>query len=361
LNDVANSVFKSNSKLWQQVQPQQHVNWRSLPAWALSIGLHGILLFLPLLNDKKAAQSVAETPVVETTVTRLPTPKPLPSPKVSPLKPLPPPLPAQLPAPLSAMPDLTEPAPVVDSSNPVETRKPAAPAPKPEATPQQPSQPEAPPASNVNIPFADFPHLPGAQAACGGVCHQLTGNFREMSQTIEAQMQARGYRVTRMETMEEDGQRIFELTTQDGNKRFLSILSDAVGSTTYLLSTAPVTLRDLNNVAADRTTLAQALDQVAPTDANANQFRYPTAFFNGTRAIAGIEGRMRLVPSAPNQLLATLKSQLQSNQFSLEKVGDHGGGELYVVNRKAFSGYLSIVPTKDGAGSIIVFWSNPPT
>jgi hypothetical protein len=307
-----------------------------------------VLLFIPLPTQKKA--EIVQPPEIETQVARLPpsSPKPVlasPAPLVRPSI-----APVTQAAPLPA-PNVI-PAPVIAPS-------PAA-SPQPTATP---SPSPAPPPTNLQIPFANFPNLAGAQAGCFGSenCRQVSDGtpFRSAAQTLEQQMVAQGYQVSERDDLSDTGQKIYQLKAQDGTIRYLNVLSSDVGSTIYLLSPEAITLSDLQQV---ETVEANLVALVAQQGAAAipSQVPYPTLFLAGTTPRPEIEQMRVLTGVKPDQAVSTLTRTLQDNQFSLSPVGSYGGGKMYEVGKKAFTGYVNLVATADGTGTVMVLWNTVP-
>jgi hypothetical protein len=326
------------------------LNWLIRPALFLAVAIHGLLLFTPLPTQKKP-QAVRPTEV-ETQVTRLPAPS---SPKpvlASPIA-------------TSPIPPIARPAPISPSiqSAPSAIAPPATPAPatpKPIATPT-PNQ--TPPPANLQIPFANLPNLAGAQAGCFGSenCRQVSDGtpFRNAAQTLEQQMTAQGYQVSERDDLSDTGQKIYQLKAQDGATRYLNVLSSDVGSTIYLLSPEPITLRDLQQVDTVKANLATLIAQQGSA-AIAPQIPYPALFLAGTNPRPEV-GQLRVIAGVkPDQFTSTFTRTLQDNQFSLSPVGSYGGGKMYEVGKKAFTGYVNLVATADGTGTMMVLWNTVP-
>lgn len=338
------------------------LRWLIRPALFLAIAIHGVLLFTPLPAQKKPSgdRSQAE---VETQIARLPTlvsPKPVLSPKVplrSPSQPIPPRVAPSQPAPrLPTQPTAAQPTLPVP-------KLPLAPSSAPSPQPA-PVVDQAPPPTNLQIPFANFPDLAGAQVGCFGSesCRQVSDGvpFRNAAQTLEQQMVAQGYEVSERDDLSDTGQKIYQLKAQDGATRYLSVLSSAVGATIYLISPEPVTLNDLQQTETVKANLAALLGQLG-TAAIATQIPYPTLFLSGTAPRPEVE-QMRLVPGiTPDQLASTLTPTLQDQQFSLSAVGTYGGGKMYEVGKEAFMGYVNLVPTADKTGTVMVLWNTAPS
>jgi hypothetical protein len=327
--------------------------WLIRPALFLAVAIHGLLLFIPLPNQKKT--EVAQPPAgIETQVARLP---PLSSPK--PVLVSPPPLsrppiaPVAQTAPIPVPKAIAAPAIVPSpASSPTVTPSPATPSPNPD-----------PPPANLQIPFANFPNLAGAQSGCFGSenCRQVSDGtpFRSAAQTLEQQMVAQGYQVSEREDLSDTGQKIYQLKAQDGSTRYLNVLSSDVGSTIYLLSPEAITLSDLQQVETVKASLVALIAQQGAA-AIASQVPYPALFLSGTAPRSEIEQLRILTGVKPDQVASALTRTLQDNQFSLSPVGQYGGGKMYEVGKKAFTGYVNLVATADGTGTVMVLWKTVP-
>lgn len=333
------------------------LRWLIRPALFWAVAIHGLVLFMPLPTQKKAEGDRSNTEV-GIKIARLP--------DLIPTKPI---LSSPTtPSPLPSQPTQSQVAPVRSVSR--SATQPVLPALKPapvqsSAASPQPSTPadQAPPSANLQIPFANFPDLAGAQAGCFGSenCRQVSNGipFRNAAQTLEQQMVSQGYQVSERDDLSDTGQKIYQLKAQDGAMRYLSVLSSAVGTTIYLLSPEPITLGDLQQVETVKANLAALVGQLGTT-AIATQIPYPTLFLTGTTPRSEVE-QMRLIPSVtPDQLASTLNRTLQDNQFSSSAVGSYGGEKMYEVGKKAFTGYISLVPTTDKTGTVMILWNTLP-
>ncbi len=338
------------------------------PALFASIGLHVLLLLLPL-PERSPAEDVDLAEVSQVQVTRLPHA----SAKLAPPAPTPTPLTPKAIAP-SPVPKLVQPQrsvvrlpqpaklPVKAPSAVTPTLAPSAtPTPIVAETPVPSPDPGPPPA----LPFGDVPLLAGAEAGCFGigVCHQLTDgtNFRAAGQTLESQLAAQGYKVTLRDDIEEAGRKVYELNK--GNEtRFLNVLSADIGTTVYLITPQPISLTDLQKSTSLKTELEATLDQLASMAANPTQFAQPEAFYANAVPRPETDGQLRFVTgNPPEQLLNALSTQLQAQDFKLTAAGGYGGGLLYEVNKGAYTAYLNLVPTIDRTGTVIVLWSALPS
>ena len=55
---------------------------------------------------------------------------------------------------------------------------------------------------------------------------------------------------------------------------------------------------------------------------------------------------------------ASMLPSLQSI-FEVSKSDNYGNGLLYKLKKSSFTGYLNLVPTKDGTCTIVVLWAEP--
>lgn len=335
------------------------LRWLIRPSFCLAIAMHALLLFAPLPSPKKTTVARPDSEV-GIKITRLP---PSPSPETAVTSQ---PLPATVRSPNQTLPNQTRSTPVAPTrlvSAPQPTTAPSSqllPQPSPESSPQLSPDP---PAANLQMPFSNFPELVGAQPGCFSSenCRQVSDGttFRNAAQTLEQQMVAQGYQVSERDDLADTGQKIYQLVAQDGTMRYLNVLSADVGSTIYLLSPEPITLSELQQVETVQANLESLLGQLG-NEAIAAQIPYPTLFLAGTSSRPEVR-QIRLAPGVtPDQLVSTLTNTLQNNQFYLSAIGSYGGGKMYEVGKKAFTGYVNLVATADGTGTMMVLWNTLP-
>ncbi|GAB4375744.1 MAG: hypothetical protein Kow00121_21880 [Elainellaceae cyanobacterium] len=355
------------------------VRWLARPALFLSIGLHAIVLLVPMFADD-SLQTVEEPDSEEQQVTLVSPPVPSPAAASTPTptpvapsvakSPSPAPAPAATPqlAPqvTATPPPATSPPVAVPPSEPVEAQSPAPASPAaPTSVNNTPATPPPAPASRINAPFADFPHLTAAETGCSGttspLCRQVEGNLRATSQQLQDQLQAQGYEVKVRDDLEETGRQVYQVSKAEATS-FLSVISSGLGETVYVLAAEPVTQADLEQLATVQTDLDAALSGLSQGDrAVYAQFAYPELFFVGAEPRPEITGQFYLMNGKPvEQAASLLTNELQQRQFQLTPIGEYGGGSLYEVKRRAFTGYLNLLATQDGTGSIVVWWQRLP-
>lgn len=336
--------------------------WLIRPALFLSLGLHLVALLVPLPERSSSElPSVSTLASPQVPVTRLPSPQPTarvsPSPQPSPAASIVPPRPT--PAVVRAPQLQPQPRPQVAPVKPPQT----VPSPAPTVAASPPSPDPVPPTA---IPFGDVPLLAGAESGCYGigVCHQLADGtpFRSAGQSLEAQFQSQGYSVKRRDDLEDTGRKVYELS-QQGETRFLNVLSSNVGTTIYLVTPQPISLQELEAGGQLKAELTTLLDQqVGNRPADPTQIAAPADFYLNAAPRPEIEGELRfLANSTPDQLLTTLTPQLQAQQFGVTAAGGYGGGWLYEITKGAYTGYLNLIPTIDRSGTVVVLWANLPS
>ncbi len=344
------------------------LRWLIQPALFASLGLHVLLLLLPL-PDRSIPEPVALEADTQVRVTPLPAPRTTPTASAPPSPtPSPSPQPSVLPTPMPRQAVVQRPAVVARPPTPQPPALPPiqsppaspSPSPAPLATLALPSPDPVPlPA----LPFADVPVLAGAETGCYGLgtCHRLVGgmDFRTAGRTLEEQLKAQGYTVRFRDDIEAAGSKTYEIT-KDGETRYLNVLSAGLNDAVYLVTPQPISLADLQNSDLPRAELEGVLNGLPATTANATQFAEPEAFFTGALPRSETGGELRLVVSPPDQVLPMLTGQLQSQGFTLIEAGGYGSGLLYEVTKGALTAYLNLVPTSDRSGTVVVLWSNLP-
>lgn len=270
--------------------------WKALPTpvrgvlrpWLLvSLALHALVLFLPLLPDTDAIEP--DEIVQLTPAARLPSPTPRltppPSPSAPPVSvrpsPVASPAPVRVQPPLRQAPVLT-PRPVVVSPSPSPAPQPTPaatpsatplPTPSPTPTPAAPTEtpaaiatpspdglPSPSPTPSPDVPFADFPHLEGAEPGCGATpsadaadapvtCWQLADSqWRTVSQSVIQALESNGYELTAIELASETGRRLYAVS-QEGEVKYYLALVSTLNGTRYQLTPERPTEQQLDELA----------------------------------------------------------------------------------------------------------------
>lgn len=267
------------------------------PMLLLSVGVHGLLLLLPIPSQENSEPPLDKKPVRVTQLpprpslqpsptVALPTPSPQvqpriplpakpsptlqlntalpvkPSPRIQPSKPL-----VIKPSPKVEQPKLS---PIAEQTTPVTSPTPtpttvtsptptptptavASPTPIPTPTPVASATPTPTPSPTANSSpvkeqFADFPQLDGSQPGCEGIagCWQApTTNWRIASRTLISSIEAKGYSVDELSDLEESGRKVYEVSKQGETQQYLNIFSIG-GDMVYRLAEKPLSREELN-------------------------------------------------------------------------------------------------------------------
>ncbi|MEO0405761.1 MAG: hypothetical protein AAF289_00265 [Cyanobacteria bacterium P01_A01_bin.135] len=338
--------------------------WAFHPMVLVSLLIHGIVVFFPTWPQEEPESESPEdavsidlstlpdqpSPPTNEPLVEVPQPVELP---ISEPSPQPPPLPASppLPAPASVAPPAPSPTP-----EPASAPSTVAPLPNTEVAP-------ALPPTSTPLPFADFPHLPSAEAGCFGLgnCRQTSGgNFRQDGAALLEQLTAAGYQVQPRDDLEDSGIKVFEVT-KGGTTEYLSLLQPDLGQSVYVIAAEPVDLAELQASTNLESEFQGALRQVANgPPARYSDFIYPDFFFSGTALRPGVSSAPYTATVQPSDLTGTLTTQLEAAGFSVGQLGDYAGAPLYEVSQGAFVSYLSVVPTQDATGTVLLAWNQLP-
>lgn len=251
------------------------------PMWYLSLGLHGLLLMMPMPSKTDTNPSARKKETVKLAKLSVP-PVPKSSPVVNP--PLPSPvvqqssvvsmLPQVKPQPpkqnriiespqpsLVVKPNIPSPTPIASPTftptpTPIATPTPtptpiasATPTPSPTATPTASpspsptptpiasatptSSPTPTPSPSPTNPFAGIPELAGVKQGCNGQqdCWQVEGsNMRSLANSIEPFLSAKGYKLLGQEDIADDtGRSLYRVSNKDNQIEYLHLISTDKG------------------------------------------------------------------------------------------------------------------------------------
>ena len=253
--------------------------WKNLPGplrlllrpWVIvSVGLHVVVLLLPLPNRSTSEMPISEEPVRITQLPvsaspTVPSPVAVPSPPVSPsptvqatpavprpaapvmTRPTAPPPASPTPSPQA----LPSPTPQTNSSPPSPTPSPQSssdseqPSPTASPTPSPTPSPEAITSFAAEIPHAAI----GGEPGCGGQenCWQTQDTqWRSVARELEQELENKGYEVESQTDDEVPGFRVYEVS-KDGETEYLNLLSTLQG-TFYVLADQPMTRDELEQL-----------------------------------------------------------------------------------------------------------------
>lgn len=348
------------------------------PMLFISLALHGLLLLVPT-SDQEAEADV-EKVEKSVKVTQLPTTPTAASPQASLKTPAPKPETPKVVTPAIRQPAINNRTqPIIQASPSPRRTTQAAPEAKPSpqtATNTSPSSqtvtntnPGSQTATTSNTALGEFPIFPGAKAGCLEVesCFQTGNPIDKVAAYFTKELPARGF--ASAENISEPGRKVYEVMRSDFPTQYLSLIETGQG-TIYVLAEGPRTLEDLKNAAVVPPEFYTILAEVGE-EVDESQFANPQQFYtqlsrpdkDGSLLLpeerTEIEG-MKLIPGqAPDAAYASILPNLQSI-FEVSESGGYGGGSLYKLKKGSFTGYLNLVPSKDGTGTVIVLWTEPP-
>lgn len=348
------------------------------PMLFASVGLHALLIFLPLPGEKEPPKPAPEKTVK---VTQLP---PASKPNAATAKPLSKvPISARLPRPVipAARPD--------SITIPSTTRRPIAQPASEAAAANQPA-PSAATGSDANSaqttpaasnPFADFPRYPNAKP----------GSFESLSPALSLSSFQTSAPLATVETffMGELPKKGFETgspekrgsvevisVTKGGVTKYLHLITRDGKGTVYLLLDTPIDVNSLPKDAKIETEPPEKLElnklftDIADnielrvnfvTSNSDTELKDPTSF-----AVPGIEfdyGKVTKIPGGEPfslaELDALLQPELEGIGFTLTASADYGGAKVYQITKNSYTRYLAIAPTNDGGGWVYVFEKAP--
>lgn len=221
-------------------------------------------------------------------------------------------------------------------------------------------------------PWADFPHYPGAKLGCfsKSSCRQTTADLSQVAAHFEKQLPAKKY--TASPAANAANRKVYQVS-KAGKTLYLNLFADAKGAV-YVLAPDPLdnldALKKALEVPAD---LYTAIGQLNAQGADDTSFTQPGSFYTKASSedeqgsvlppqpFPAIDGTPQLVSGkTPEQIYGTLKPKLQSGKIQVSNAKPYGLGDLYKLQKGTFTGYLSLVPSKDRKGTIIVVWTQSP-
>lgn len=327
------------------------------PMLFISLGLHGLLLFLPFASNKNPVLAKKEQAVK---ITQLP-PVGKSAPKsTSKLSTKPRPSTRQSIA-------LNRPRVVVPRRQADQTRANSA---AKQANRPRAAQP-ATATAGTNSPFADFPHYPGAEPGCFGKdsCRQAAAPLDQVVMYFTKELPAKKYEI-QPDTSEAE-RKVYQVS-KGGTVQYLNLFANE-GGTAYVLSDKPLKVADIKKAVEVPGELYAVLGELGDESVDDTAFTDPTQFYSklssedadGSILAAepnpAIDGSPKLVAGqTPDKVMSDLQPKLQSNGIEVSDSGTYGGGSLYQMKKGAFTGYINLVPTKDRTGTIVVVWTSSP-
>lgn len=327
------------------------------PMLLASLGLHGLLLFLPTGSDENPILAKKQEAVKITQLSSSPN------------------KPAKSLAKSSAQKESRSTRQVVQSNRP---RSIVTPQPQGAKTDQSSGAAKAQSGTasdqaeaGSENPFADFPHYPGVKTGCFDqeACRQTADALDQVVAHFEKQLPAKKYEV--QSVTNEAGKKVYQVS-KGGKTQYLNLFTDAVG-TIYVLAPEPLELADIKGAIAVPDELYVLIGEIDGETASDTDFEAPLNFYtklsqddNGSVLPAelgsGIEGAPKLISGkTPEQVYSDLQPKLQKSGLEALPADPYGGGSLYKLQKgTATAGYLNLVPGKKRTDTIVIIWTSSP-
>lgn len=341
----------------------------------ISLGIHGLLMLMPIPSEQKPTPPKPEKRIRVTQLQPQPklpvvkaSPPPSPTLQKTPLPPKPvtrprtiiPPAPRASQIPSEPKPKETPPAP-----KPKAQATPIEPQPTPQATPSPTPTPSSTPLSSNANPWENFPKYPTAKPGCfqKSFCIQTGAKLDEVAAYFEKELSAKQFQWK--STIQEGNRKVYQVSTKNGATQFLSLIfAGGDEGTVYVLGENALSLGDFKKAVEVPPEISAILTAVGLESQNveATYFTQPEKFYPSGTLRPEISS-ISIVPDQPSDTLmdAFLKTNLQNNGYEVsEPKSPYGGGVVYEVKKDKLKLYFNLVPTKDGAGTIVVIWGSPP-
>lgn len=353
------------------------------PMLFASLALHGLLVLIPIPDEKKAESALEKEKEKSVKVTQLAPPPSRqqvaakPSPQAS--KPaIPKAAPKVTPITRRVVQPATRPQPIIQTP---QSRTAPAPPPPQQATSAPSPSPTSPAPETSPAPIPDFPHYPGAKAGCLEVpvsCFNTGNDFSKVTAHFDKGLPDTGYQEVPPEVDESGIRKVYKLSKSGSefDNQYLSVISTKDGAI-YVLAPEPRSLDQLkvavtiptefSNIDLQLTDTQSAYDETFFDDTNVNQFISEKSGLdaegNGTPAKfrSGIKDIPKLVKEqSPEQVYTTLENQLKQDFEQVTPVENYAGGLMYKLTKGRFTGYVNLVTDKDKTGTIVVLWTESP-
>lgn len=353
--------------------PLKRNSWQQLakPMLLFSIGIHGLLLLLPLPKQETEVIKKAVTQD-KVKITELPSSS-LPSVSKKTIQP------TVKPSPVTKQKAAISTA-VKQSQKVVASTKTAKTTPQTIASkPLETSSLSNP--SSLNNPFGDFPKYINAQPGSLGLfaapidrsSQQTKDSITAVTQYFERELKAREYKINFAKN--EASTKVIEVTKGNTTK-FLNLITHDSATVIVLASEIlnPENIDDVATVSPQEEAFINILDgtnleniedpelYLADPSLFYSKFGADKDGFYEVEQKSNTVGTIRLIADRiPEQVFDTVFAQaLKSSGFEVNPQGEYGGGIVYEVKQEGFVTYLNLVPTSDRQGTIVVSWSSMP-
>ncbi len=332
------------------------------PMLLISLGLHGLLLFLPIGSDENPVLAKKQEAVKITQLSTSPSSKPAAKSAAKPSA-------KKAQQPTQRATSLDRPRSVVTPGPQTAETSQSNPASNQAASGSEASaEGEGAGAGN---PFADFPHYPGAKTGCFGKdsCRQTTDELKLVAAYFEKQLPAKKYDI--QPGANEASKKVYQVS-KGGLTQYLNLFAEQ--GTVYVLAPDPLNLEDIKQAVEIPDELYVVLSEIKGKPASDTDFDDPGYFYDklssqdetGSALIgrfkSEIEGSPQLVSGkTPDQVFSNLAPKLEVNGLKASPAKPYGGGDLYELQKgTATAGYLNLVPDRDRTGTLVIIWTSSP-
>jgi hypothetical protein len=231
----------------------------------------------------------------------------------------------------------------------------------------------------------DFPQYPGATPGALGLSagfeqfsQQTQDAMAEVDSWFQQQLTEKGYTASPVET---NPSRVAYQITRQGTTQYLTLISNPEGVGTNILISPQQLPADLGAVQIEDPLVGlfftdlpveqvdnDTFQRVSEPDLLLNE---PSAFFESAgsedqgfyiepQLRDGIRRAVVVRGQDAATYLASLSQKLDIGGYQVTPQAEYGGGQLLQLTRDDVTGYLSIVPTQDGTGTVVFIWTNAP-
>jgi hypothetical protein len=323
------------------------------PLWVVSLGFHLLLLTLPLPDENPTPTATKSVKITKLAA------KPKSKPEMKselPKKP-------EFAAKSKPMPPKSTRRPIQNSrkqASPIASRPSPTSTTTPTTTPTPTPTPKGEPPKTADVQvekaWKSFPQYPDATIGCEEYCSQTPASLQDVTTYFERELAAQQWDFEGIPTQE--AQRKVYRVKRGGSTKFLSILTAQPSGTVYVLAEQERKLEDLDQIRESIGMIGSILDEMKAMPVDSSSTAKPQRFERAADIVS-----MNLVEGIkPDQIWKTyFDSAFKKDAFEVAPSTDYGGDPVYAVKRASFTGYLSLSPSVDGNGTVIVLWKVSPS
>lgn len=208
-----------------------------------------------------------------------------------------------------------------------------------------------------DLAFKDFPPYPNATTSPETPASLTSDSFENVVKFFDGKLESPTPEWKFQVVASEPDRRVYQVIHGNASQ-FLSVLSKGSFGTAYILASQPTTQDALKQTDTAIESIGDILGSLKLEAVTASRTAQPKLFSTDNKIQS-----MNLTQVMPSdKVLQNLLSQpFRSQDFNVALLPQsYGGGPLYSIKRESFVCYLSLVPSEDGKGTVIVFWKEPP-